>query len=266
VSAPVCVAYGMGVDSTAMLVGLLRRGIRPDLITFADTGGEKPETYEYLPIIQAWLAGVGFPPVTVVRYDGSKHGRYSTLEENCLANETLPGLAFGGKSCSLKFKAEVQNRFRAHWPPARDAWARGERVTVLIGYDAGPKDSRRSTVTDDKRYHYEYPLRAWGWDRDECIRQIALAGLPVPPKSACFFCPATKPAELADLVDRHPDLADRIIAMETMAKPHLTAIQGLWRNGCKGTRGAEVRPGSMTEFIEARRRLRVLPDDTRLAS
>lgn len=33
---PVTVAYGIGVDSTAMLVGLHQRGIRPDLILFAD--------------------------------------------------------------------------------------------------------------------------------------------------------------------------------------------------------------------------------------
>ena len=35
------VAYGLGVDSTAMLIGLAQRGIRPDLILFADVGGEK---------------------------------------------------------------------------------------------------------------------------------------------------------------------------------------------------------------------------------
>ena len=45
--APFSVAYGMGVDSTAMLVGLAERGIRPDAILFADVGGEKPETYAY---------------------------------------------------------------------------------------------------------------------------------------------------------------------------------------------------------------------------
>jgi hypothetical protein len=35
------VAYGLGVDSTAMLIGLQHRGIRPDLIFFADVGAEK---------------------------------------------------------------------------------------------------------------------------------------------------------------------------------------------------------------------------------
>jgi len=67
---PVVVAYGMGVDSTAMLVGLHQRGIRPDLILFADTGGEKPDKYLYAPIIRQWLRGsdVDFPQFDVVRY------------------------------------------------------------------------------------------------------------------------------------------------------------------------------------------------------
>lgn len=288
--APLCVSYGMGVDSTAMLIAMHRAGVRPDLITFADTGDEKPETYAYLPIIQAWLASVGFPPVVVVRYaDYAKHDRYATLYENCIANETLPGLAFGGKSCSLKYKAEVQNRYRATWAPAVQWWRSGsksrvqafdkkgrpkfyakgpkkgqprlivqyeKRVIVCIGYDDGPKDSKRGAVAADGRYTYEYPLRALGWDRDECARQILAAGLPLPPKSACFYCPSTTPEELAALDDAHPELGDKIIFMETLAKPNLTNIQGLWRNGCKGTRGGVAKPGAMSQFIREHREKR----------
>lgn len=44
-------AYGIGVDSTSVLVKLKRLGIRPDLILTADVGLEWPETYAYLPII-----------------------------------------------------------------------------------------------------------------------------------------------------------------------------------------------------------------------
>jgi hypothetical protein len=255
--APLCVAYGMGVDSTAMLVGMWRRGIRPDLITFADTGGEKPETYEYLATINEWLRGVGFPDVTVVRYAG-RHSRYSTLEGNCLANETLPSLAFGGKGCSLKFKAAVQNAYRARWAPAIAAWGAGQRVTVCIGYDAGPTDGRRSTLAETPKYAYRYLLREWGWDRDRCKAEIVSAGLPLPMKSACWFCPASQPSEIAWLVERHPGLADRIIAMEAAAAPNLRSIQGLWRNGVKGTRGGIAKPGSMTVYIRERRALRIV--------
>ena len=49
---PLVVAYGLGVDSTAMLIEFADRAIRPDLILFADTGGEKPETYQYLAVLR----------------------------------------------------------------------------------------------------------------------------------------------------------------------------------------------------------------------
>src|SRR5215472_5758888 len=61
------VAYGVGVDSTAMLIGLQQRGIRPAAILFADTGGEKAQTYAFLPVMDAWLRDHDFPTVTVVR-------------------------------------------------------------------------------------------------------------------------------------------------------------------------------------------------------
>jgi hypothetical protein len=44
---PLVVAYGGGVDSTAMLVGFKQRGVRPNLILMADPGSEKDETYQY---------------------------------------------------------------------------------------------------------------------------------------------------------------------------------------------------------------------------
>jgi 3'-phosphoadenosine 5'-phosphosulfate sulfotransferase (PAPS reductase)/FAD synthetase len=79
---PLIVAYGLGVDSTAMLVEFARRDIRPDAILFADTGGEKPETYRYLSVITPFLKSVGFPEVTVVRYQRTR-STYDTLEGQC---------------------------------------------------------------------------------------------------------------------------------------------------------------------------------------
>jgi hypothetical protein len=40
---PLVVAYGLGVDSIAMLIEFARRGIRPDLVLVADTGGGQPQ-------------------------------------------------------------------------------------------------------------------------------------------------------------------------------------------------------------------------------
>lgn len=254
--APLVLAYGLGVDSTAVLVGLHQRGIRPDAILFADTGSEHPSTYSYLPVINCWLRSVGFPEVTVVRYVPKrfKFAPYSTLEGNCLSNSTLPSLAFGRKSCSLKWKRAPQDKWTAKWAPARSAWAKGLPLIKMLGYDAGPADSKRGwNVTDEEKYTYWYPLRDWGWDRAECQRQIAAADLPVPRKSSCFFCPAMKEHEVLDLVENWPELADRIVEIERRAAPGLRTVQGLWR------RATKTRPGSMSEFIAAARAKRALP-------
>ncbi len=257
---PLVVSYGAGVDSTAMLVGMAARGVAVDMILFANTGSEKPETYDYLhKVMQPWLAARGLPAVEVVKYvpKKSRHGVYHSLEQECLVAGTLPSLAFGYKKCSLKWKRGPMDARVRTWAPALEAWRRGQKVIRAIGYDAGKADMKRGwKLKDDARHSYWYPLRQWGWDRERCEAEILAAGLPLPMKSACFFCPASKPRELDWLAAEHPELAGRIVEMERVAKPNLRKIEGLWGQGCKGTRGAEARPGSMTVYL---RRLPILP-------
>lgn len=264
VKQPLCICYGMGVDSTAMLIYLARQyhassnknpSFRPEMITFADTGNEKEETYAYELIIQKYLKKVGFPPIVTVRYQPSeervKHGMYFTLEQNCLANSMLPSLAYGHKGCSLKWKKGPQEKYRGQDAECRAAWAAGLHVHVAIGYDAGPKDARRADIQDDPKYHYIYPLIELGWTRERCIEEIKKEGLPVPPKSACWFCPSTRPSELIEFseTEHGRNYLRGIVRMEQNAAPYLEKIEGLWRNGTKGTRGGEARPGRMTDFI-----------------
>jgi hypothetical protein len=265
--APLVVAYGLGVDSTAALIGLHRNRIRPDLILFADTGNERAETYAYWKVIQAWLRKVKFPKARVVRYVPQNFKNwppYYSLGENCLTNGTLPSLAFGFKSCSLKWKVTPQNKFCDAWDPAVAAWRRGQKVRKIIGYDAGPRDAKRyaqAVGVEDPLYDYWYPLMDWGWDRERCEEEIRREGLPgwkdktgqewvkkggVPVKSACYFCPATQPEELPQFKKVY---LRYIVIMEARAEPRLTDIEGLWRNGVKGTRGGKYRPGKMTDFI-----------------
>jgi hypothetical protein len=248
------VAYGLGLNSTALLVGLAWRRIRPDAVTFADVGGEKDETYAYLPLMNAWLKSRDFPEVTVVRNvvkDFKHYPPYASLEENCLTNGTLPSVAFGFqmKSCSLKWKAAPQHKWMKGFAPAQEVWARGGKVVRAIGFDASPADQKRSYAAgaiDDPLYAFWYPLQEWGWDRQTCQEVIEAACLPVPPKSSCFFCPAMKIKEVRELPK---DKLRRIVLMEARAEPRLTSIQGLWGNGCKGTRGGVKKPGRMTDFI-----------------
>jgi hypothetical protein len=63
-------------------------------------------------------------------------------------------------------------------------------------------------------------------NRDDCEELCAEEGL-TPAKSACFFCPNSKPAEIKKLAREHPELAERAIAMERNAE--LVTIKGLGR-------------------------------------
>lgn len=250
---PVLVAWGAGVDSTSMLIELVESGNPPDAVLFADTGGEHPVTYRFIPIFMAWLQVRGVP-CQIVRYepkDFKNFPPYRTLEENCLTNGTLPSKAFGFGSCSSKWKVQPQNRWAENWAPARAIWAAGGKVIKLIGYNCSPADQARYAEREgyeDPRYDIRYPLREWGWDRAACEARIVAAGWSVPRKSACYFCPVTKPHELHTMEAAQ---LRRIVLMEARARPRLRTVEGLWRKSVKGCRGAVARPGSMTAYIRS---------------
>ena len=62
---PVMAAWGAGVDSTAMLIEWVERGLPLDAVLFADTGAEKPETDAFVPVFQSWLRDRGVLVETV---------------------------------------------------------------------------------------------------------------------------------------------------------------------------------------------------------
>lgn len=210
---PIVVAYGGGTNSTAMLCGFRERGIRPGLIMFSDTGGELPQTYEHIKLMdetcQKWF-GLGIETV----YKTYKKEK-TTLESDCLRTKTLPSLAFGHKACSMKYKIEPINKRTRKWMDERGIKA----VTKAIGYDANEshRSHKRFTGTDLGAGRFEfnwYPLLEWQWTRQECVDAIRRHGLPQPGKSSCFFCPAMKLREIIRLREEHPEHYARAVTME----------------------------------------------------
>jgi hypothetical protein len=227
------VSYGGGTNSTAMLIGMAQQDIPIDTILFADTGGEKPETYEYIEMFSHWLQRQGYPKITTVQYH-DRDGQRLTLEDECLNSKSLPSLAYGYKKCSQKHKIAPQDKFMNHHPQAVQIWRDGGKVFKYVGYDAGESYRRdHAAIYDrlDKKYEKLYPLiDDWSWEREDCADVIRHAGLPQPEKSACFFCPATKKHEIFELKKRHPNLLQRALEIERNAAQNLYSIKGLGRS------------------------------------
>ena len=226
------VAYGGGINSTAMIIGMYRHDIPIDLILFADTGAEKPCTYEFIAVFNEWLKSKGLPKIKTLKYM-DRNGNRLTLECECLKSKTLPALAYGYKKCSLKHKRSVQDKYCNRNSRCRKEWAHGKKVNKFIGYDAGESYRVEGAIegdATDKKYNYCYPLyELWGWGREKCIKAIKEEGLPIPPKSSCFFCPSMKKEEIIDLRGEYPDLFQRAIEIESNAMPGLKTVKGLGR-------------------------------------
>jgi len=215
------IAYGGGTDSTAMLIECVNRNITVDLILFADTGAEKPHTYEYIKLFSKWLINNGMPEVTIIKNEAPS--KVDGLEALCLKNKTLPSIAYGFKSCSVQFKIEPVDKYlKVNYV---EAWDKKE-IIKFIGYDAS--EDRRAKESPNEHYINRFPLIEWAIDRDMCIEIIKEANLSQPGKSACYFCPSSKPHEVRNLKIQYPELAKRAISMEENAE--LTSIKGLGRS------------------------------------
>ena len=208
-------SFGGGVNSTAMLIELVKRKESPDFILFADTGGEFPETYDHIETMQEWLSNN-----SDIRIDICSEKK--SLESDCLDRETLPGKAFGFGSCSEHFKIRPQRR----WIKAKGI----KDAMWMVGIHH--RESQRALRIHNQRKDVCFPLINWMWGQKECLDAIASEGIPIPRKSACFFCPSSKKKEVFEISKSHPELFERAVEMERAAKEggRLDTVKGLGRS------------------------------------
>jgi hypothetical protein len=191
-------SYGGGVNSVALMVLLLRERLPLDGVVFADTGGEVPETYAYLDTTRHYLRahGVSF---TVV----SKRG--ASLYETAWRRKVFPSAIWRWSTRDFKV-GPIYRYYRGLGGHVNQylaiAWDELERM----------KRSRVDYVTS------LFPLVERRMTRADCVALIHDAGLPVPPKSACFFCPFSSLDRWKWLYEAHPDLYARAMALEEHSK------------------------------------------------
>jgi hypothetical protein len=189
------ISIGAGVNSTAILA-LIKLGklqYENPIAMFADTGGEKPETYEYL----AYLQTVSPLPIQIIK------GKEGSLWEYCKERKILPMRHL--RWCSDRWKQKPLTNFRKANLDNR------EEFITIMGIDYGEKHRINRWKGD---IHAIFPLIDLQMDRKDCIAVIKQAGWKVPAKSGCFFCPNMKPMEFGELKIKYPDLFKELCELE----------------------------------------------------
>jgi len=281
----VVLSYGLGVDSTALLLRWLEEPDSRDfdldqlLVATAMTGDEWPRTGELveehiLPRLRE--AGLFFAQVArrgpsntegaaVLEANDAPQdlhieGAY-TLKEELTAAGTVPQTA-GKRLCSLKFKGwPIDTYLRNHAPQAtRHAFgyektelARAERCAnhmrgrLVFGYEKSEHlRARKAQKFDEPRRLAEFPLIEWGWDRHDCQRYIhEVTGVPDWPKSACVYCPFA----LTSIAGRERTLQRYDTSPESAVETLLLE----WRALCLNSRAGLIAGNRFMSLIGERR-------------
>lgn len=212
---------GGGVQSIAALVLSVEGRIDYPLHLFCNVGedSENPDTLIYVHEIAMPYAaqhGIAFVELRKVIAHGKNLGQADSVYRYTLADNrtiaipmrTTPSGAPGHRECTTKFKVrQINKAIRARGATKKD------RAIVGLGISFDEVE-RMSSDDPLMRFTKEFPLIDLRLRRDDCKAIIRNAGLPIPPKSSCYFCPFQSISAWRNLRKTKPDLFDQAVAME----------------------------------------------------
>lgn len=193
------ISLGAGVQSTTMALMAAHGEIRPlpDCAVFSDTGAEPAAVYDHL----AWLQSPNVLPFPIhvvsagnlyeelmktTRGEGQRgsHARPPFFVKNADGSRGIIR-----RQCTSDFKIDPIERkvrellglkFRQRWP----------RTAVLEQWIGISLDEKiRCKPSSRRAIRSRWPLIEKRMSRSDCLLWIERKGYPVPPKSACTFCP-----------------------------------------------------------------------------
>lgn len=218
---PRFISYGGGVQSTALIV-LATQGkignVDAALMSNVGDDSEHPQTMKYVrEVITPWAAERGLP-VHELHRTIKKTGERQTLWQRMMdyegdkLREPIPVYGWSGapmsRSCTADHKIKVLGEF------IKKNCAKEELpAEVLIGISLDEIE-RANRGRDEKWEKREYPLLDLGMNRIHCANLIESVGLPVPPKSSCFFCPFHSLLTWSELRRDQPELFNQAVRLE----------------------------------------------------
>lgn len=209
-------SFGGGVQSVAVLVLAATGKIQYDAFLFANVGddSESPSTLKYLREVATPYAeakGQKLYELHKTMRDGTPETLLSKLDRT-ESSITIPvrmsNGAPGNRTRTFDFKIKVV----AKWVKQHGA-TRQDPATVGIGISMD-EIHRMKTDSDISYEVKEHPLIDMRLTRSDCMNIIRQEGLPVPPKSACFFCPYHRMTEWQRMKREEPDLFQKSVELE----------------------------------------------------
>lgn len=206
-------SYGGGVQSTAALVLAVQGKIDFRIFLFCNVGddSEHPATLEYVEKYAkpyATANGIELAELAPTSYGGKSLYR-RVLDAN---TPDIPVYFEYGplaqRSCTNHYKVQRI---------AKEVKARGATKDnpAIVGLGISLDEYQRMRNDNPEQYiKREYPLIELRLSRNRCIEIIQHAGLPVPPKSSCWFCPFGSTRRWRELKEDNPELFQQAIAME----------------------------------------------------
>jgi hypothetical protein len=116
----------------------------------------------------------------------------------------------GTRSCTADYKIKVIGRELKRRGATAD-----NPATVGIGISVD-EIHRANNTNAEPHERIEYPLLDLGIRRGDIPRILRSAGLPVPPKSSCWFCPLHRPETWQEMRRSEPELFEKSCQLEDL--------------------------------------------------
>lgn len=217
-------SYGGGVQSTSLLVMAAQGEITCKTFLFANVGedSEYPGTLRYLreqamPYAAAHgidLIEVRRPGLTILQYIKRPGNKAETIPVR-LAN----GMPVS-RICTTKWKIEVIARWLRQHGATKD-----DPAIVNMGISLDELERMRSH-SGYSHYTIAYPLIERRKTRQDCRNIISRAGLPIPPKSSCWFCPFHTIARRREMAEKEPELHHQSVELERYMNEQIREPKG----------------------------------------
>lgn len=220
------ISFGGGVQSTALVVLACTGKIKAAGALFANVGddSEHPDTLTYVRDIAVPYGVEHGLPIRELRKPG--RGLWAHVmdhDDPLTTREPMPVRGMNGapfsRSCTVDWKIKVIGRWLKDQGYGTDKGV----ADVMIGISTDELE-RAGRGKDEKYERRVYPLLDLGISRSDCKQIIRDAGLPVPPKSACFFCPFHRASVWAEMRRDEPELFAKSQQLEDVINSRRTPL------------------------------------------